>query len=257
MASARKGEHRDPGKLNLTSVSASATVAAVLDTELATTPAHGMRVPTQERALRTRAALVRAGEREFSEHGHAATTTRSIAQRAGVATGSFYQYFPDKDALLREIAARRLGRVHELALGGLERAPRRPSKADVHAQARELMGLMVEAVMAYHRDDPRLHAVLTERRHTDGELDALTTAAERALVGRIARLIERWGHSGDRTATAFVLFNMVEGAVHAHVLGARMVSDERFVEALATALVRVALGDVAPQRAQRPHRSRR
>jgi AcrR family transcriptional regulator len=230
-----------------------------MEQELATQPAEGMRVPTQERALRTRAALVRAGEREFSERGYVGATSRSIADRAGVATGTFYQYFPDKDALLREIAARRLLKIHDLAIGGIEREPaRRRPRPESAAQVLELMRLMVEAVIAYHRDDPRLHAVLTERRHADSELDALTSVGERALVGRIARLLERWGHPGDRQATAFVLCTMVDGAVHAHVLGARMVNDERFVEALVSALVRVALPDTPSARTNRPtHRNKR
>ncbi len=219
-------------------------------------PPEGMRVPTQERARRTREALVRAGEREFSERGYAAATSRSIAGRAGVATGSFYQYFRDKDGLLREIAERRLARIHELAVGGLEREPGRPARpartGETGAWGRRLMRRMAEAVLAYHRDDPRLHAVLSERRHADPELDALTGAAERALVGRIARLLEGLGAPGDPTATAFVLFGMVEGAVHAHVLGARMTTDDRLVEALADALVRVALPlpDAPPPRSR-------
>jgi hypothetical protein len=109
------------------------------------------------------------------------------------------------------------------------------------AIARARLRSVVELVMDYHREDPGLHAVLTERRHADAELDALTSRAELALVQRIATLLERWGHPGDRLATAFVLFGAVEGSVHAHVLGAAVVSDERFVEALVDGLARIAL----------------
>jgi AcrR family transcriptional regulator len=134
------------------------------------------RTPTQERAVRTRAALLAAAQRDFSERGYAATTAKSIAERAGAATGSFYQYFADKDAALREIAVARLASV-----------------------------------------------------------------AERSLDDRIAALLERFGHVGDVEALAFVLFGMVEGAVHAHVLGGGMVPDDRFFAALVDALVRLAL----------------
>ena len=96
-------------------------------------------------------------------------------------------------------------------------------------------------VMDYHREDPGLHAVLTERRHADEQLETLTASAEATLVGRIAALLAHWAHPGDREANAFVLFGMLEGSIHAHVLGNALVSDERFIETLVAALIRVAL----------------
>jgi AcrR family transcriptional regulator len=196
-------------------------------------------MPSQKRGQRTRARLWAAAEREFSERGYAGATTRSIAERAGVATGSFYQYFSDKDALLRALAQERLQRIASASMKRLETVVE--GAAERLAIARAGLRSVVELVMDYHREDPGLHAVLTERRHADAELDALTSRAELALVQRIATLLERWGHPGDRLATAFVLFGAVEGSVHAHVLGAAVVSDERFVEALVDGLARIAL----------------
>ena len=48
---------------------------------------HVARAPVQSRAHRTRAALLQAAERDFHERGYAQTTTKSIADRAGVAAG--------------------------------------------------------------------------------------------------------------------------------------------------------------------------
>jgi AcrR family transcriptional regulator len=206
------------------------------------TATAGARVPTQRRARRTREALVLAGCREFSEHGHAGTTAKSIAQRAGVATGSFYQYFPNKDVLLRELARQRLALVAQRAFVLLEGAEHDPADAsrlldDIRARMRSVVELVIE----YHSEDPGLHAVLSERRHADPQLDTLTSAAEHALVERIADLLERWGHDGDRLAVAYVLFGSIEGSIHAHVLGHSLVDDERFVKALVDALIRIAL----------------
>ena len=197
-----------------------------------------VRTPTQPRAQRTRVALLRAGEREFSANGYAATTSKSIARRAGVATGTFYSYFTDKDALLRELAFERQLNIADFALGALnENVPL--ERAVVVARAR--LTTVVAGVVAYHRADPGLHAVLTERRHVDKALDEITTENERRLVDAVALLLAHWGHRGDCEATAFVVFGMVEGAVHAHVLGRPLVSDERFHAALVEATLRVTL----------------
>jgi AcrR family transcriptional regulator len=210
---------------------------------MAVTSETRVRVPSQDRALRTREALLRAGDREFSARGYAATTAKGIAERADVATGSFYQYFVSKDALLRELAAARLASVGTRLLAVLEREPDRAD--DLELLTRTRMQQVVEVVLDLHREDPAMHAVLTERRHADRELDALWGAAERELVERLARLIGRSSSPGDPLARAFVLFGMVEGSVHAHVLGESIVSDERFVAALVDALSCVARPSVS------------
>ncbi|MBX3246025.1 MAG: TetR/AcrR family transcriptional regulator [Myxococcales bacterium] len=202
--------------------------------------ASSPRLPKQARAQRTREQLLSAGQAELSEHGFAGATAKSIAARAGVATGSFYQYFVDKDALLRELAAARFASIALRALDTLavdDPAAEGAGPAEVRAR----MAAVVQLVMAYHREDPGLHAVIAERRAHDATLDAMTTSAERALIARIGALLAQWKHPGDHEAVAFVLFQLVEGAVHSHCLGHALVDDERFTRALVDALVRVAL----------------
>lgn len=188
------------------------------------------RVPLQPRAVKTRGALLSAAAREFAARGYAATTSKSIADRARVATGSFYQYFESKDVVLRELASMRLAEIAQRTVALLEPGERRP------APAREQLAAVVGLVMDLHREDPALHAVMSERRHADPQLEAIWAAGEHALVQRIAALVERWGNAKDPLASAFVVFGMVEGSVHAHVLGHPVVSDDRFTTALVDAL---------------------
>lgn len=217
--------------MNLTS---SLTNAISIPTMAAT-----VRAPIQERAKARRAALLLAAQIEFSELGYARTTAKSIAQRAGCATGSFYQYFHDKDAALRELGRERFEVIAGGAMALFADDPREPAPPRLdEVQAR--MRAVVEAVADYHREDPGLHEVLTERRVHDAELGEHTAAGEAVLVDSIASLLRRWGHPGDAEATAFVLFAMVEGSVHAHVLGHAVVDDARFYAALVDALSRVA-----------------
>jgi AcrR family transcriptional regulator len=72
--------------------------------------------PANPRAARTKAALMAAGQRLFSQHPIDAVTVDDIVQAAEVGKGSFYNHFTDREALARAIAgvedpARRLARA--------------------------------------------------------------------------------------------------------------------------------------------------
>jgi AcrR family transcriptional regulator len=56
------------------------------------------------RRVRTRAALLRAGAALFAERSVDGVSIDDIVQAADVAKGSFYNHFPDKETLAREIA---------------------------------------------------------------------------------------------------------------------------------------------------------
>ncbi|MEL7099774.1 MAG: TetR/AcrR family transcriptional regulator [Pseudomonadota bacterium] len=62
----------------------------------------------QQRTLQTRAKLLSAGDALASEHGFEATRIEDIVQRAGVAKGTFFAHFRDKDALMDQLIGARL-----------------------------------------------------------------------------------------------------------------------------------------------------
>lgn len=202
-----------------------------------------LRVPVQERSVRTRSDVVEAAHREFSERGYAPTTAKSIAARAGVAVGTFYHYFPDKDAVLREIAAARVDALERRMTGNAPDVRLAPADgaelADRLGELRRRIRRDIRAYLEYHRRDRGLHSVISERRLCDPALDALLTAVEQRGVRRSADALERWGYQGDCQAAAFMIFSLLDGAVHNHVLGHPTLSDARFVEALAEAILRI------------------
>jgi TetR/AcrR family transcriptional repressor of uid operon len=61
------------------------------------------RVIKQERAVRTRAALVHAAAEVFAESGFAGASVSKIAERAGLTLGAMYFHFRNKEDLAREI----------------------------------------------------------------------------------------------------------------------------------------------------------
>lgn len=62
-------------------------------------PNRQRRVPKQERSISTVEAILQAAEELFLKDGFAKTTVEDILRRAGIGTGSFYDYFPNKTAV--------------------------------------------------------------------------------------------------------------------------------------------------------------
>ena len=127
-----------------------------------------------ERAERTRAALVAAGQRLFCERPVDAVAIDDIVQAADVSKGSFYNHFPDRDALVREVTAQIRSQV--------ERAVSR-ANAGVEDPARR----MARAVCVYLRyavDDPERAGVLV-RIHSGHT--STSTPLNKGLVDDVAQ----------------------------------------------------------------------
>lgn len=64
------------------------------------------RKPRQQRAKATVNAIIEASFIAMAEHGPAATTTRQIADIAGVGVGSLYEYFDNKEQIFQVMGER-------------------------------------------------------------------------------------------------------------------------------------------------------
>jgi AcrR family transcriptional regulator len=91
---------------------------------MSTTTYLPAREPKRERGKQRVAALLDAGAALFAEKGYDGATMTEIAERAGAAIGSLYQFFPSKEALAEALFDRfaerwaaSFARVEELAPG--------------------------------------------------------------------------------------------------------------------------------------------
>ncbi|MFT4046590.1 MAG: TetR/AcrR family transcriptional regulator [Solimonas sp.] len=60
-----------------------------------------------------RAAILDAARQCFIEHGYDAITIRDVIRASGLAAGTFYNYFPDKESVFRALTDARLGHLQE------------------------------------------------------------------------------------------------------------------------------------------------
>ncbi|WP_170228311.1 TetR/AcrR family transcriptional regulator [Denitratisoma oestradiolicum] len=71
------------------------------------------KAPRQQRSQATVGYIVEAARQILYNEGAAAVTTRRVAERSGVAVGSLYQYFPNRDAILARLAEEEVVRESE------------------------------------------------------------------------------------------------------------------------------------------------
>ena len=176
------------------------------------------REPKRERGKQRVAALLDAGAAVFAEKGYDGATMTEIAERAGAAIGSLYQFFPSKEALAEaffdrfaERAAAAFARVEELAPG---------------CSARELADLFIDYKLKQGSDRDAAIALssavagIVERRKPLGDklreriasilrignpaLGQDEAAAAAVIVNQVMKMIPALAATEDERATALV-----------------------------------------------------
>ncbi len=163
--------------------------------------------PSQERARHTVDAILEAAGDVLVREGFDRASTNRIADAAGVSIGSLYQYFPNKDAVVRALVERHEARMLEVMrthLGDL-------AGKDV----REVTRALIEGLLDAHRVKPKLQKVLLEHGgHEASSVDAAVEALVRAAVE--SRRIELAVNDVD--VAAFLLVTAVRTACHRAVV---------------------------------------
>ncbi|MGB3316700.1 MAG: TetR/AcrR family transcriptional regulator [Albidovulum sp.] len=123
----------------------------------------------QKRTLETRARLIAAAEEVIAEAGYEAMRVEEVVQRAGVAKGTFFAHFRDKEALLERLIGTR-------GDAQLDRIEALPPPADIPAIIAALNPLIAE---------------MTSERYVFDLILRYSGAASRAETGPIAQTFAR------------------------------------------------------------------
>jgi AcrR family transcriptional regulator len=107
------------------------------------------------RAAERRDAILAAALEEFAASGFAATRLDDVARRAGVAKGTIYLYFRDKESLFQELVRATLSPV----IGGIENAQVRDIPARMIAEM--IADIFVREIFGTRRKDV-LRLIITE-----------------------------------------------------------------------------------------------
>jgi AcrR family transcriptional regulator len=174
-------------------------------------PPKPPKAPRTEAGAEIIESVLAAAELVIEEDGLARFTTNRVAERAGVSVGSLYQYFPNKEAVLAELA-RRVERRTQTRLVEILRASSEMSLTDTAARVVDVMlGL---GGLAFRR------AILQEVppawfEQTADRVDAELREEVRGVLA--ARPDVR---GGEHHLMAWVISHAVEGVVEAAVRSA-------------------------------------
>lgn len=170
------------------------------------------RKPRQNRSTQTVAAILEAAAQVLDAGGMAAFTTNAVAERAGVSIGTLYQYFADKNALMRALAAEET----RIALANVASALAGGADGSVEGRVRAMVRAIVHAFRGRQRARRAvLQAILAQGAGTE-------------MMAPIATFIARVGDEVGRAPGAllhpltreqvFVLSRSLMGTIRAAVL---------------------------------------
>lgn len=163
-----------------------------------------VRKPKQSRSKATVAAILEAAAQILAERGWAGFNTNVIAERAGVSIGSLYEYFPNKQALVDEIASNHLAQGEALLLSAAGRAGSEDPEALVDA--------LVQGLVDLHRDDPRLHRALSSEVPLSPGIRARVEATRQRAIAFVARVLA--SHVDTPGVAAQLLVDTADTVVH-------------------------------------------
>ncbi len=201
----------------------------------------------------TRRQLIRAGRRLFSETGLYEARIEDLSRRAGIAKGTLYLYFRNRDELAREVVATGYRELRAFVLRRID-------------GARSLEGLLralVEAHVEFFRENPDLVRIFHQARGMlkfhrrewsglraplRGHLEFLDEALRR-LPSALRR------RPAARRALAVLLFGSVSGVVSVRAAVESRVAPPGDARALVRSLTHLAAATMAGRR-RRPRRTR-
>ena len=156
------------------------------------------RLPKQSRAQSTVSAILEGAARVLAERGWAGFNTNVVAERAGVSIGSLYEYFPNKQAIADAIVSEHLAKGEAMLAAAATNAS---SKSSLES----LVASLVDGFVNLHKDDPRLHRVLSSEVPLSSEARVRVGALKQRVIASGNRA--RWLFQQSETDCAIACRN--------------------------------------------------
>lgn len=196
-------------------------------------PKNSRRKPSQSRSRETVDAILEATAQILSRQGYAACSTNQIAEKAGVSIGGLYQYFKDKQAILRELCIREV----QKDVTAIEQCLEKMAGAPIE----QITPALISVALERFSDRPRLRQILMHESPTgrpEQDLRVMRKHLADLLTGYLKTYSQLKIHA-DMQLEVLILVSAVEAAISAALLeyGPRL-DKPRLVEGVSEMVLR-------------------
>ncbi|MCQ2409693.1 MAG: TetR/AcrR family transcriptional regulator [Clostridia bacterium] len=169
-----------------------------------------VRQPKQERSIKKKNEIVKAGFELFSEVGYYSTNTAEIAKRAGVSTGIVYGYFKDKRDILLDVLDIYIKSAFNPVLDIFNSFP---DKVDS-----SFMSRIVDAAILSHEKNANIHEALHSMSHSDEAINNKFMTLEDEITLTIADKLSTIGVNKENlTEKVHFAMDIVQSFAHEYV----------------------------------------
>jgi AcrR family transcriptional regulator len=195
--------------------------------------------PRQLRSERTRERILDAAVEVFTRYGYAHGTTNRIAEWADISIGSLYQYYPNKDSIVVDLAARHL----DTGISAANQRRVTGTSASVEEVMRDIVGTAIDN----HRHDPEFLRILVEQAPRSRELMARVTELQDTSTDAMRELLAAHPEVavGDVESAARLVVLTIESVVHNALAAPRTLDADALNKELSAMLTRYLTADNA------------
>jgi AcrR family transcriptional regulator len=192
------------------------------------------RVPIQKRSIETKEKIINAAWTLFAEKGYFKTSTHDLAERAGVATGSFYGYFNNKKEVAIELIRNFYKEASEKALCNIH-IQISDNVAENLDSGRKLVRSIIQSLKEAHDINPMIHKEATALILLDEDVSKINSEEEKIIIASLSNLLQQYKQVirlDDIEAAATMLFWISTEMIHRIMINKEDVEKKRMIREL-------------------------
>lgn len=188
--------------------------------------AEGENAAIQQRAEEKKQLILNSAMKLFGELGYHKTTTKAIAEDAGVATGSLYRYFKDKKSVFMAVCFRK-----EEEIGSeIFRYGRKMRTSGIPEE--KILSSMIDFAVEAHKNSRKFHKEVLAMQLRDEDISGWVHERERRVYESLLMFLREGAASyktDDLEAAAELICYVIEEVCHRTVFFINYAGEERLV----------------------------